>query len=255
VVLSSHVDLGTLAVSAGSLVNVLSGSVGSDEADSLDVVVSADLRHGVFATLDDVDHTIGDARLLEQVNEDLGGASDSLRGLEQVGVTESDGEGVHPERDHGWEVEGSDSSADTEGHSVGVNIDSASDALHGLAHTEGGEGASVLNNLVASENVALRVDEGLAVLLGDHGSDIVLVLLEELLVLEHVSHTLGDGDLLPRLEGVLVVLYGLVELSLSGQRNLGNHVLSKRTVDIESLGRLAVNPFSVDEVFVLESCN
>ena len=60
VVLGSHVDLGALAVSAGSRVDVLSSGVSSDEADALNVGVRADLCDGVTATLDDIDDTIGD---------------------------------------------------------------------------------------------------------------------------------------------------------------------------------------------------
>ena len=86
VVLGSHVDLGTLAMSAGSRVDVLSSGVSSNEADALNVGVRADLCDSVTTTLDDIDDTIGDTRLLEQVNHHFGRRWHSLRRLEHEGV-------------------------------------------------------------------------------------------------------------------------------------------------------------------------
>ena len=61
VVLCTHVDLGTLSMSAGSLVNVLSSRICSNEADTFDVWVLADLCDSISTSLDNIDHTIGDA--------------------------------------------------------------------------------------------------------------------------------------------------------------------------------------------------
>ena len=60
-ILCTHVDLRTLAMSAGSRVNVLTSRVCSNEADSFDVWVRADLCDSITATLDDIDDAIGDA--------------------------------------------------------------------------------------------------------------------------------------------------------------------------------------------------
>ena len=99
----------------------------------------AHLGDGVATTLNDVHDAIGNARLLEQVNEDLGGTSDALGRLHHIGVSESDRERVHPERDHSWEVVWADTTHHTEGLTVGVNIDAASNTLGALALSEGGE--------------------------------------------------------------------------------------------------------------------
>jgi len=57
--------------------------------------------------------------------------------------------------------------------------------LNGLALDEALERAGVLDDLVAAEHVACSVDEGLTVLTGDLLADVVGVLFEQLLVLEH----------------------------------------------------------------------
>ncbi len=56
-------------------------------------------------------------------------------------------------------------------------------------------------------------------------SNTYLVLLEELLILEHVPHSGGDGHLLPCLECLGSVLYGGVELGLGGLGDLADELL------------------------------
>ena len=118
VVLGTHVALHSLAASGCSGVDVLTSLVSTNEGDSSDVGVCANIGNGVFTTLDDVDNAIGDTRLLEQVEEDFHGAGYLLRRLHYVGVSEGDGQGEHPQGAHSGEVEGSNTSADTEGGSV-----------------------------------------------------------------------------------------------------------------------------------------
>jgi hypothetical protein len=188
--------------------------------------------------LNDVNNAVRNARLLQKVKKDLHGTRDLLRGLHHVGVAEGDGQGEHPQRAHGREVEGSDTSADAERHTVAVEIDALGHVAEGLALGKGGEAGGVLNDLEATEDVALGVDETLAVLLGDDLSDLVLlnrfvkrylylVLLEELLVLEHVPHSRRDGHLLPGLEGLLRVGHGRIELRLRALRHLADQLLGR----------------------------
>ena len=75
------------------------------------------------------------------------------------------------------------------------------------------------------------------------------MLLEELLVLEHVSDSGGDGNLLPGLEGVLSVGNSLVELSLGGLGDLADDVLGHGADDVKVLVGGGGNPLAVDVVF------
>jgi hypothetical protein len=149
--------------------------VATDERNSSDVGVCADVSNSVFASLNNVNDAIGDTRLLQKVKKDLHGAGHLLRGLHDVGVAKSNGDWEHPKGAHGREIERSDSSANTEGHSVRVEVNALGDVSQGLTLVERGEAASVLNDLEASEHITLGIDEGLAVLFSNDGGDFVLV--------------------------------------------------------------------------------
>ena len=87
-------------------------------------------------------------------------------------------------------------------------------------------------------------------LLGDHCGNIILVLLEQFLVLEHVSYSLRDWHILPSLKSLCTIGNCFIELILSGHWYLGNHILGKWALYIESLSGFTVHPFSIDEVLV-----
>jgi len=153
VVLGAHVHLAALSMGRRSPVDVLASLVGTNEGNTLNVWMFAHLRHGVTATLDDVDNAFGHTRLLEQINQQLSRSSHSLRRLDHICVTESDGEGIHPQRDHCREVVWADSSHNSQWHPVRVDIDSTGDTLGGLSLCEGGKAARVLDDLVSAENI------------------------------------------------------------------------------------------------------
>ena len=121
--------------------------------------MSTNVCHSFFSTLDNVNNAIGNTGLLQEIHEDLHGAWDLLSGLHDVGVAKSDAKREHPERAHSGEVEGGNTSAHSQRNSVAVKIDTLSNVAKSLALSEGGEAASVFNNLETSENVALSVNK------------------------------------------------------------------------------------------------
>ena len=126
--------------------------------------------------------------------------------------------------------------------------------MNGLALDEALERAGVLDDLVAAEHVACSVDEGLTVLTGDLLADVVGVLFEQLLILEHEAHALGDRYFLPSLESVFGVSDGLVVLGLETHGHLADDVLGEGADLINKLGRLTIDPFAVDVVLVDLGC-
>ena len=107
----------------------------------------------------------------------------------------------------------------------------------------------MLDHLVATEHVTLGVGDGLAVLDADHPGDVFLVLLEELLVLEHVPHLLWDWNLLPLMEGVLRILNDGVEFALGRLRHLCDDFSSVHGItDIVSSRSLRRYPLAVNAV-------
>jgi hypothetical protein len=173
-VLSTHIALDAFSILTSSAVDIFTCLISSNERDCSNVGVSTDVGNSVSSTLHDIYDSIRDSGLLQKVQKNILGTWDLLGRLHDIGVSKSDSEGEHPERAHGWEVEWGDSGANTERHSVRVEIDSLSNVTEGLTLVQGGKAASMLNDFEASENISLSVDEGLSVLLGDHLSDFIL---------------------------------------------------------------------------------
>jgi hypothetical protein len=250
-VLGSHVDLGSLSGGGGSGVDVLSGVVGSNKGDSLDERMVTDVIDGGLTSLNDVNNTIWDSGGLEHISDHRSSVRSSLGRLADECVSGSDGERVHPERDHGGEVVGSDSSTDSEGDSVRLDINTGGDVVHGLSHHEGVERASVLSNFISSEDITHTVSNGFTVLPADGLSEVLLVNLEEVLELEHVSNSVGDRDHRPGLEGILRNLNSLVEFGIGGLGNATKNSLGEGADLIDPLSGLGGDPFSTDVVLVL----
>lgn len=87
-------------------------------------------------------------------------------------------------------------------------------------------------------------------LLGDHLANVVLIFLEQVLVLEHVSDTSGYGHFLPSLEGFFRASDRLIELGLRGLGDLGEHILGEGTDHVNVRGGFRIDPLAVDKVFV-----
>jgi hypothetical protein len=142
-----------------SSVDILTSLVATDEGDSFNVRMGANVCHSFFSTLDNVNNAIRDTRLLQEVHKNIHGTWYLLRGLHDVGVTKSDGKREHPERAHSGEVKGGNTSADTERSPVAVNVNTLGNILKGLTLSEGAEAAGVLYDFVASEDITLGVNE------------------------------------------------------------------------------------------------
>lgn len=183
--------LDTLAVAGATLVDVVTSLVTSDKTDGLDVLVVADEVDSVLGTVDNVQDTSGDASLLGKLGEDHGGTGVLLRGLEDAGVTNDVGQGEHPERNHGGEVEGSDTGNDTEGLADGVGVHVGSD-LEVVAEEHVGDGAGRLNNLETAEDITTSIGKGLALLESDRVSDPVHVIADQELEVEHLALAVED---------------------------------------------------------------
>lgn len=125
VVLGTHVGLDSLAVLATVFVDVFTCLVRTDEGDGSNAGVLDDVVDGIVTTVDQVDDTLRELDVLEELGQKSGGTSNLFGGLQDVGVTAGDTDGEHPKGNHDGEVEGSDAGADTEGDSVTVQINAS----------------------------------------------------------------------------------------------------------------------------------
>jgi hypothetical protein len=122
VVLGTHVRLDSFAVLSTFFVDVLTSLVRTDEGNGLDGGVIEDIVNSVVATVNEVDNTSRKVNLLNEAGQNVGGTSNLLRWLHHVSVTAGNADREHPERNHNGEVEGSDTSADTNRNSVAVGV-------------------------------------------------------------------------------------------------------------------------------------
>ena len=101
--------LDALAVGGGDGVDVLADRRGADEADAADGrVLEQDFGLFLFGG-HHVDDALGQAGLVEHVEQQVAGQRHGVGGLEHEGVAAGYAERQHPaEGDHGREVEGSD---------------------------------------------------------------------------------------------------------------------------------------------------
>lgn len=216
--------LDTLAIAGATLMDVVTSLVTSDEANGLDVLVVANKVDSVLGTVNNVQDTSGDAGLLGKLSKDHGGAGVLLRGLEDAGVTDDVGQGEHPERDHGGEVEGSDTGNDTEGLADGVGVHVGGD-LKVITEEQVGDGAGRLDNLKTAEDITTSIGKGLALLESDGVSDPVHVVADQELEIEHLALAVEDGGLLPGLEGLSGRVGSVLELLRGSLRNQSDDFL------------------------------
>ena len=70
--------------------------------------------NGGLVAVDEVEHTVGEAGLVDQFGEEHCGGRILLAGLQDEGVAAAEGVGDHPERHHCREVERGDAGDDAE---------------------------------------------------------------------------------------------------------------------------------------------
>src|SRR5205823_426064 len=120
------------------------------EADGADQRVREEGIDGFFVAVEDVEDACGDAGVDEHLAQEVGREGDALGGFEDEGVAAGDGDGEHPERDHGGEIEGGDAGADADGMARCFAVDIAGDVGEGRAHEEAGDAAGELNDFYAA---------------------------------------------------------------------------------------------------------
>ncbi len=246
-VLGSHVGLDTLVGLGSAGVDVLTGSVGADEGDTADARLVADVVDAVVGTVDHVEHTVGETSLLGEAGQNEGSRRSLLRGLEDHGVTNSGGNGEHPEGNHGGEVERADTTHDAKGLAVGVGVNVLGELLKSLTLEIAGETACVLDDLETTENGTLGIGDDLAVFSNDCINQLLLVIANKLLELEHVALTNAHGSVAPGRESSGSSISGSLHFLLSGLGNLSNHLVRGGVHDINPLVGLGLNKLTVDE--------
>jgi hypothetical protein len=129
----------------------------------------------------------------------------------------------------------------------GAGVDAAGDVLHRLAHQQAGDVGGVLDHLDAAPDIALGVLEGLAQLLADDLGQLVVVLLEQVLIVQHQPRALRHRHFLPGLERRLGRGHRARQLGRGGLGHFAQHFLVGRVDHRGEPGAFALHPVAVDE--------
>ena len=164
VVLGAAERLHALTRRRAARVDVVGDRRGADEAHRLDVGMVEDGVDRLLVAVHDVQHAVGEARLLEKLEDQHRRGGIALRGLQDEGVAAGDRHRIHPQRHHGREVERRDAGDDAERLAVGMRVDLRPDIARELALQEMRDAAGELHHLDAARDLAQRVGMRLAVL-------------------------------------------------------------------------------------------
>ena len=220
----------------------------TSEGDLVNVHVAGDGSSSDTAQAgDDVNDTRREASFLDQLGGVETGERSLLGGLDDNGVTGSNGgtdlPGPHEDR----EVPGDDLTADTNGLVAGVG-QSLRVGVDGLAGNLVGPAAVVAQAVGGVGNVHLGHGHGLTIVKSLDGSESVTVALEEVGQLSEHTATLGGGHLAPgALEGFTGGGDGNVDILLVGLVNGSDGLLVGRVNGLEGLALGALYKFIVDE--------
>ena len=133
-----------------------------------------------LVAVDDVEHAVGQAGLLEQLGDEHRRARVLLGRLEHERVAAGDRVGEHPHRDHRREVERGDPGHDTERLADREDVHAGRDLLAETALEQVRHAARELDVLDPPGDLAQGVRGDLAVLRGQEGGQVAPVLVDEL---------------------------------------------------------------------------
>ena len=178
-VLGAAQRLHALAVARARLVDVFRDRRRADERYGAYLRMREQRVDGFLVAVNDVEHAIRKARLLQKLAEAQRQRRIALRRLQHERIAAADCDRKHPHRHHRREVERRDARANANGHARRPAVDVGADAVAVLAFEQMRNACRELDHLHAARNRALGVGERLAVLLRHDLRQILLVPVEQ----------------------------------------------------------------------------
>mmetsp|Transcript_29542 Transcript_29542/g.84217 ORF Transcript_29542/g.84217 Transcript_29542/m.84217 type:complete len:503 (-) Transcript_29542:51-1559(-) len=247
VIFGAEVALRALAVLARPLVDVRTRRVAADEGHSAEVLVVAEEVHRVVRAMHDIEHAGGQAAIVRHLRQHQRRHGHPLRRLQQEGVARGDRGRVHPQWDHGGEVERADAADHAKWHPVGVNVHGGGHAGERLALHHRGHARGHLHNLEAPEDVSLGVRDRLALLPREELGELLGVVADGALVLVHDPGPRARRNCAPRLERLRAGVRGQPQLLRRALWRPRDELSGGRVVDVEQLRALRLHPLPVEE--------
>ncbi len=213
------------------LVDVAGDRRRPDKADRRDVRVLQDPVHRDLVAMDDVEHAVREAGLLQQLGDVNRRGRILLRRLEDERVAAGDRVREHPHRDHRREVEGSDPDHHAEWLADREDVDASGGLLAEAALQELRDAARELDVLEPASHLAQGVGGHLAMLRGEVRRDVRSVGVHEVPDAEHDLGPLRERRRAPAGKGSLCGADGGVHLLGRGEINLAGELARCRVVD------------------------
>ena len=116
-----------------------------------------DRIHHPLIAVDHVEHAVGQPGFLEQFGQHQRGGRIALTGLENEAVAGGDGDGQHPQRDHGREVEGGNAGHHTQRLPERPAIDAGAHLLGELAFKQMRNAGGKLHHFEAARHFSAGV--------------------------------------------------------------------------------------------------
>ena len=210
--------------------------------------VVADRLDDLAASVDEVDDPGRQVALFEKLEHAALGQGNLLGGLDDDRVAGNYGERQEPERHHGREVERGDGRGDADRLADDLAVDVRRDVFQAVSHEHRRSAAGDLDALDAAPHAAARLIQRLAVLGRDDAGELLEVVLEELLELEHGAGAHDGRRVAPGGEGLLRGCDGGVEIPGRRQGRFRDDRAERRVVDVHELARLRRYPLAADVV-------
>ncbi|MNG91684.1 hypothetical protein D3C79_505990 [compost metagenome] len=239
--------LDTFAALGAFGIDVLGNRRRTDKAQCLHLWRFDQRIHGFLVAVHHVEDAFRQSGLQQQLGDEQRRARITLGRLEDECVTASDGQRVHPQRNHGREVEWRDAGNHTQRLEVGPGVDVRADVAAVLTFQHFRRCTGELDVLDTTLQFTRRVFHSLAMLFADHLRDARFVLLQQLLETEHHLGALGRRRIAPGRERSLGRIDGFLNSRAAGQFDLAYSLASGRVEDIGGALTLG-NQLAVDQV-------
>ena len=201
-----------------------------------------------LVAVDDVEYAVRQSGFLEQFGEHDRGRRIALAGLENEAVTAGDGNGQHPQRDHGGEVERRDACDHAQRLTERPAVDAGADLLGELAFEQMRDAGGKLDDLQAAHHFALGIVQNLAVLGGDDGGEPVGILLQQIAEAKQHPRPAKRRQIGPFRERGRGRGYGLLQFGRPIQRYTALHFASGGIENVGERFRLTANCFAANPV-------
>ncbi len=240
--------LHALAVGSALLMDVFSDRGRADKGNGLDVRVLQQCIDRHLVALHHIEDAIGQTGFLEQTRHQQAGRRIALGRFEDEAVAGHQRHGNHPQGHHDRKVERRDPGADAQWLTQVPVIDTAADVVAEIAFQQAGGTAGKFDDLDTAHHLAACVGQHLAVLAANDLRQFILVLVQQLLELEHHPRTAQRGLLGPGRKRRLGRRNRFIHGLHAGQRNARLDRADCRIEDIAVTLALARVQVSVDVV-------